>query len=482
MIRRSLFTAFDHTAALIAEHMALTLGECLFAASNHPDMVRLQDPAAIRECLASSDDGYWPAPDSWLATFRPYRVNNGILTVEIAGAMLNNFSYQFFSWATGYQYIDRVVERGDADDGVKGIAFVINTGGGDCSGNFDLCDKLFARRGKKPLVAFINDRCFSAGYSIASCADQIWMTRTGGVGSIGVISTHVDRSKQNEMCGLTVTNIISGKMKGLGDSNKPLDNPALKFFQDRCDYLRDIFVDTVARNRGIDREKVFATEAACYGANEAIEIGLADKIAPYDQALAMFVDRCNGVSDNGEDQDDNDTQPPADDPGAKGEAPMSEVARISSILNCPEAKGREASAQALALTEGMSLENAQKILLSIPAAAAGGDKPATAAVVPPNPAPTSGGPSAIVEAPTNPANPPANPAGGEAAKTGANTEAEKANQTGFRNAMEQVAKVGPDGQAKDGNGNKVEMSAAERILMLQAQSGTSNMFSDSLRR
>lgn len=40
--------------------------------------------------------------------------------------------------------------------------------------------------------------------------------------------------------------------------------------------------------------------------------------------------------------------------------------RIASILNCEEATGREALAQQLATTEGMALENAQRILAAQP--------------------------------------------------------------------------------------------------------------------
>lgn len=48
------------------------------------------------------------------------------------------------------------------------------------------------------------------------------------------------------------------------------------------------------------------------------------------------------------------------------EAVTAERDRVAGILNCEEAEGRASLAQQLALTEGMSVENAQRILAAQP--------------------------------------------------------------------------------------------------------------------
>jgi hypothetical protein len=49
--------------------------------------------------------------------------------------------------------------------------------------NFDLVDRMFAMRGKKPIKAYAMEYAYSAAYSIASVADSITVSRSGGVGS-----------------------------------------------------------------------------------------------------------------------------------------------------------------------------------------------------------------------------------------------------------------------------------------------------------
>ncbi|WP_196302053.1 S49 family peptidase, partial [Ralstonia solanacearum] len=44
----------------------------------------------------------------------------------------------------------------------------------------------------KPVWAVANDMAFSAAYALASAASRLFVSRTGGVGSIGVIAMHVD--------------------------------------------------------------------------------------------------------------------------------------------------------------------------------------------------------------------------------------------------------------------------------------------------
>jgi ClpP class serine protease len=74
--------------------------------------------------------------------------------------------------------------------------------GGEVSGCFDLVDAIYAIRGKKPIWGILNEYAYSAGYAIASACDYVTVPRTGGVGSIGVITMHVDMSKAIDSAGL----------------------------------------------------------------------------------------------------------------------------------------------------------------------------------------------------------------------------------------------------------------------------------------
>jgi ClpP class serine protease len=71
---------------------------------------------------------------------------------------------------------------------------------------------------------------------------------------------------------------LFGKHKVDGNAFEPL--PAGRegaTLQEESTQLYAIFVDTVARNRNLDAAAVRATEALTYTADQAIEIGLADR-------------------------------------------------------------------------------------------------------------------------------------------------------------------------------------------------------------
>jgi hypothetical protein len=83
------------------------------------------------------------------------------------------------------------------DDGaVDGVMLELDTQGGEAAGCFDLCANLRAlsAAADKPVWAHVNEAAASAGYAIASAADEIWIPTTGEVGSIGVLAAHLPAS------------------------------------------------------------------------------------------------------------------------------------------------------------------------------------------------------------------------------------------------------------------------------------------------
>lgn len=272
---------FAGAPALVAPHMHGRFEASLAALAERFD--------AELATQQGEGDEFWTELGSYASRrLRPYTVRNGILELPVRGVLLHGFPYQYLDLATGYEYIGKAFERGLADENVKGIALVIDSPGGMVSGNFDLVDRLFAARGTKPVRAYASEYAFSAAYSIASAADSITLPRTGEVGSIGVVTTHLDVSKAYEEIGFKVTFIFAGKHKVDGNAYEPLPDGVKADIQADIDYLYGIFVDTVARNRGLEANAVRATEADTFRADEALEAGLADFVGPLDNALADF--------------------------------------------------------------------------------------------------------------------------------------------------------------------------------------------------
>lgn len=369
----AILAGFQDNPSLVCERQQATFNGCLNTLASHEDFPKLLASAA--------QDDFWFRDDDWRARYRPYNVSGGILTIPVKGVLLHDFPWNFSSYATGYDYILKAFQRGQADPSVRGIAFLIHSPGGDVAGCFDAVDKMFSTKGNKPVRAFAHEYAYSAAYAIASLADKITVSRTGGVGSIGVVTSHVDYSKRLEQDGIKVTFIKFGAHKTDGNPYEPLSEDALARIQARIDALGEVFVATVARNRKLDAEAVKATEALTYTASEAISNGLADAVGPLDDAVAAFAADLETAHHQGDEHMTKENSAAPDQAAieaarAEGHAAgviagaEAERARISAILESDVAKTRPAAARMLAFDTDKPAEAATASLAKLPEEAA----------------------------------------------------------------------------------------------------------------
>jgi signal peptide peptidase SppA len=349
---------------------------------------------------AANDDDFWPTTkDDWRAAFRPYNVDaNGILQIPVMGVLLNRFPYQFGRWATGYTYVEKALQRGMADANVKAIAFVVDSPGGEVAGCFELVDKIYEARGTKPFRAFSADHAYSAAYAISSAANNISVTRSGGVGSIGVVTAHVEYSEMLKDLGIKITFIFAGKHKVDGNPYEKLPESVKSRIQERIDRIYGVFTSTVARNRSMDEKAVRDTNALTYDANEAIEVGLADRVGALDEEMVIFSEEVAATEDEQMaqstevktvDQATHDTAVAA----ARTEGATAERTRISAILASDEGKVRPKAAMSLAMKTGLTLEEAKATLADMPEEKAETPIPAPAAATPDPKKPAAAGPT-----------------------------------------------------------------------------------------
>ena len=205
----------------------------------------------------------------------------GMMTRMSGGASLEQFAKAF----------DAAAE----DQNAQAIVIGIDSPGGVVDMVAETAEKIYnARRPDRPIIAVANTLAASAAYWLASAADEIVVTPSGHVGSVGVYSMHDDLSEALKKQGITRTLIKSGPRKAEGAVG-PLDEAALKHRQTEADYTYDMFVKAVSRNRGVpvaavraDPEKTethFGGGRAC-NARDAIRLGMADRIDTFEATLA----------------------------------------------------------------------------------------------------------------------------------------------------------------------------------------------------
>ena len=220
-----------------------------------------------------------------------FEVSDSIALIPVSGALQKQTSRYFF-WLDNdstYAQIRAQVQAALDDTSVKAICLKVASPGGDVDGIKELSDFLHRASKGKSIYAYADGQMCSAAYWISSVAKEIAAPATAQVGSIGVRTMHVDRSKAQEEFGYKVTYITAGKYKAMGNPSEPLDKESKAYIQDKIDRLYTIFIDDVARNRGVDTDKALAmADGKVFLAQEAQEVGLIDRV---EESFETFLTR-----------------------------------------------------------------------------------------------------------------------------------------------------------------------------------------------
>ncbi|APR98969.1 S49 family peptidase [Wolbachia endosymbiont of Folsomia candida] len=210
----------------------------------------------------------------------------GVAIVPIYGILTKNpGTFDDILGMTSYERIRFQIEEALGNDKVETILLDIDSPGGEVNGIFDLADFIYESRSKKKIVAIANDDAYSAAYAIASSAEKVFVTRTSGVGSIGVIASHIDQSGFDEKQGIKYTTIFAGSRKNDLNPHEPINSEGLESLRGEIDRLYGMFVQLIARNRNLSIEAVKSTEAGLYFGQKAIEIGIADGIITFSEFI-----------------------------------------------------------------------------------------------------------------------------------------------------------------------------------------------------
>lgn len=344
---------------LVAETQVATIVAQMTELANHEHFAELTAKAGSLE----TDDEYWSL-EGYRASYRPYRVHDGALIIPVMGTLIHRLSFQIGNTATGYEYIERAVNRGMADSRVERIVFHVDSPGGQAAGNFELVEHIASLRGKKPMIAVVEDKALSGGYSIATAADEIVTARSGYTGSVGVVVMHVSFGKALKNFGVDVTFIKAGERKTDGNPFEQLSDTARERIQVGVDKFYSAFVSTVAKNRRMKEDAVRGTEADVYDAEESIEVGFADRIGDIRTELASV----GAASTRGMRMTKEAEAPTIDANKIATDARAAERTRFATVMASEHHTGREALATHLLNTTDMSAEQVVATLAVSPKA------------------------------------------------------------------------------------------------------------------
>lgn len=214
---------------------------------------------------------------------------NGVAVLPIDGVMSKKMNLlSSISGGTSTQRIGNDLRAAAADPNVRAIILHIDSPGGAVDGTQDLSNLIRQVRDQKTVVALADGLMASASYWAGSAAERIYITGdTTQVGGIGVVATHQDYSRAQESQGVKTTEITAGKYKRIASSYSPLSEEGRQTIQESVDHIYSVFVDDVAKNRGVTAEAVLEkmADGRIFQGRQAIAAGLVDGVSTLDELI-----------------------------------------------------------------------------------------------------------------------------------------------------------------------------------------------------
>lgn len=210
--------------------------------------------------------------------------HGNVCVVEVSGPIVQRDEM----WCDSYEAIRaRFAEACKSE--ASAIVMRFDSPGGDASGCFETARALReeAAKARKPLIAYIDKAC-SAAYALASAASVIVIGDTCCAGSIGVMSSRPDYTAQNTQHGLRIAFVTSGARKLDGNPDYPITEEELATTQKHVDDLAMKFFALIGdmRPQQLSAAAVAAMDGGVFYGTSAVEVGLADTAATFEETLA----------------------------------------------------------------------------------------------------------------------------------------------------------------------------------------------------
>jgi len=183
------------------------------------------------------------------------------------------------SWwfgGTGYDAIGLALDALNADSEVSRISMRVDSPGGTVVGAFELAAKI--ADSPKPVDGYTTSGAYSAGYLQLSSSKTVTASNTAGVGSVGVIVTHISVAKALDNAGYEIEHITHGAKKAQLSPFVKLSDEARADVQAEVNRLGELFVARVADNRDVSQKSVRSLEAGILFGQDAVSAGLVDAI------------------------------------------------------------------------------------------------------------------------------------------------------------------------------------------------------------
>ncbi|MEC4047803.1 signal peptide peptidase SppA [Flavobacterium sp. SUN046] len=181
----------------------------------------------------------------------------------------------------------RALQEARKDEEVKAIVLRINSPGGNAMTSELIWREIELTKKVKPVVVSMGDYAASGGYYIACNANKIFAEANTITGSIGVFGVLPNFTEAANKMGLNLEQVKTHENAAAYTPFKPLDDKFRAFTQESVEKIYGVFVNRVAAGRKLSFAQVDAIgQGRVWSGQDAIKIGLVDKIGGMDEAIA----------------------------------------------------------------------------------------------------------------------------------------------------------------------------------------------------
>ncbi|MCL4848737.1 MAG: S49 family peptidase [Acidobacteria bacterium] len=225
------------------------------------------------------------------------QVRDGVAILPVYGVLAPRLNLvEEISGGTSTGALTGQLRQALAEPSIHAIVLDVDSPGGSVFGIDELATEIHGARGQKPIVAVARHQAASAAYWLASQADEVVVSPSGMVGSIGVFVEHWDESAMDAELGLKVTLVSAGKYKTEANPYEPLNDEARAALQATVDGYYALFTRAVARGRGVPVDAVRSGfgEGRMVMAQAALKAQMVDRVETLDATIRRMARPAGG--------------------------------------------------------------------------------------------------------------------------------------------------------------------------------------------
>jgi ClpP class serine protease len=259
------------------------IAAAIVAQAFHFDPAR-QESAAYAQALRLPVNAVAQRPGTAVDGSRLLTRRGSTAILPVTGPIVRRASMVSSSFGEQMASVDALameLKKALDDPSFTSILLDIDSPGGEANGIAELGEAIFQARSQKPIWAYVSDLGASAAYWLASAADRIVLAETAAVGSIGCVAAVRDPRAEKQTRIEFVSSVSPEKRPD------PTTEAGAAQMQGLVDTLGHIFVDTVARNRGVEADTVvqeFGAGGLKIG-RDAVRAGMADQLGSFEGTL-----------------------------------------------------------------------------------------------------------------------------------------------------------------------------------------------------